>query len=267
MGQEPYVNDRQQMTELGGAALESSRIGRVVMLTIDRPEVRNALNPATLFALADAIDAATADEGIGAAVITGAGGECFSSGMDLRALRSDPKGAGDGFRRFDTLMRSHHRLPIVAAVRGVAMGGGFELMLECDLVVAADDARFGLPEVTRGLVPGGGGTLLPARIPLALALEIGLLGDSFDASRAVALGLVNRVCPSENVASEAVALASRIAENPPETVARIRQLMWTTALEGPAMSRTVADSLPQSPGQAMEAAEGVAQFLAHRDRP
>jgi enoyl-CoA hydratase len=255
-----------QTTDLGGVALESSRVGRVLLLTIDRPEVRNALNPATLFALSDAIDAATADEGTGAAVITGAGGECFSSGMDLRALRSDPKGAGAGFRRFDALMRSHHRLPIVAAVRGMAIGGGFELMLKCDLAVAAEDAKFGLPEVTRGLVPGGGGTLLPARIPLALALEIGLLGDPFDASRAIALGLVNRVCPSENVVSEAVALASRIAENPPETVARIRQLMWTTALEGPAVSRTVADSLPQSAKQAKEAAEGLARFLSHSDR-
>ena len=92
------------------------------------------------------------------------------------------------------------------------------------------------------------------------------MGDLFDASRAVALGLVNRVCLSESVVSEAVALASRVAENPPETVARIRQLMWTTALEGPAVSRTVADSLSQSPEQAREAAEGVARFLSHRDR-
>ena len=140
-----------QTTDLGGAALESSRIGRVLILTIDRPEVRNALNPATLFALADAIDAATADEGIGAAVITGAGEECFSSGMDLRALRSDPKGAGAGFRRFDTLMRSHHRLPIVAAVRGMAIGGGFELMLKCDLAVAAEDAEIRPPRGDQGL--------------------------------------------------------------------------------------------------------------------
>jgi enoyl-CoA hydratase len=241
--------------------LRIDHVDQVVIFTIDRPEVRNALDPATLWALADAIDAATADDDIRAAVLTGAGSMCFSSGMDLRAVRSDAQAAGQAVRRFHESMRSYTRLPIIAAVRGMAVGGGFELMLQCDLVVAADAAVFGLPEVKRGLVPGGGGLQLPGRVPLAAALEMGLLGEFIDGPRAAALGLVNRVCPDETVLDTAVEFASRLAKNPPATVARIRQLMWTTAMEGPLASEAAAAALPRSPEQAAEAAAGVSRFL------
>ena len=251
----------------GAASLRVDRVGRVVVLTIERPEVRNALDPATLWALADAIDAVTNDDDIRAAVLTGSGSICFSAGMDLRAIRSDAPTAGAAVRRFQESMRSYHRVPIVAAVRGMAVGGGFELMLECDLVVAAETAVFGLPEVKRGLVPGGGGLLLPARIPLASALEIGLLGEFIDAPRAVGLGLVNRMCPDAAVLDTAVGVAARLAENPPATLARIRRLMWTTALEGPVASEAAARALPQTAELTAEAAEGVARFMVSKGRP
>jgi enoyl-CoA hydratase len=244
------------------ASLKTAQEGRVVVMTIDRPEVRNALDPPTLIALADGIEDATSDPGIGAAVLTGAGGQCFSSGMDLKAVRSSPEQAGRAVRRFHSSMHPYQRLPVVAAVRGMAIGGGFEIMLMCDLAVASDDAVLGLPEVTRGLVPGGGATLLPARMPLAVALELALTGEPIDAHEARRLGLVNRLAESEDTVQEAIALASIVADQPPATVARINRLMWTTALEGPAASQTAAETLPRTTELQREAAEGIARFLA-----
>ena len=247
---------------MAAASLSITQTGKVLLLVIDRPAVRNALDPPTLVALADAIDEGTADAAIGAAVITGTGAECFSSGMDLRAVRSGGEDVGASVQRFHASMRSPSRLPIVAAVRGMAIGGGFELMLMCDLTVASDDACFGLPEVTIGLVPGGGGTLLPARIPLAAALEIGLLGTPIDASRAFSLGLVNRLSPTGRVVDDALGLAARLADKPPATLAKIRELMWITALEGAAASLAAADAGPPDERRKAEAAEGIARFLA-----
>lgn len=244
------------------ASLRREIVDRVLIMTIDRPQVRNALDPATLVAIAEALDSATSDDGVGAAVLTGAGDRCFSSGMDLRFARSSPQAAAAAVARFHASMDSATRLPVVAAVRGMAIGGGFEMMLLCDLTVASEGARFGLPEVKRGLVPGGGGAFLPARIPLAAALEIGLIGEPIDSSAALAFGLVNRVVPSDCVLEEAVRLASALAHNPPATVARIRQLMWTTAQEGQVAARSVAAALPATPELAREAAEGLAQFLS-----
>ena len=179
--------------------LRSERAGRVLVLTIDRPEVRNALDPATLDAIAAALTDAALDDAIGAVVLTGAGHDSFSSGMDLRALEHDRAEAARASRAFDVVMRDGDRIPIVAAVAGNAIGGGFEIALRCDLVVAADDVVFGLPEVGRGLVPGGGGTLLPSRISLAVALELGLTGEPITVQRAYDLGLVNRVVPRGDV--------------------------------------------------------------------
>jgi enoyl-CoA hydratase len=246
----------------GRGSLKTAQQGRVVIMTIDRPAVRNALDPPTLIALAGAIDDATSDAGVGAVVLTGAGGQCFSSGMDLSALRSSQEEAGVAVRRFHASMDPYKRLPVVAAVRGMAIGGGFEIMLMCDLAVVSNDAVLGLPEVKRGLVPGGGATLLPARIPLAAALELGLTGEPIDAREARRLGLVNRLSQPENTVQDAIALASIIADQPPATVARISHLMWRTALEGPAASRTAAETLPRTPELQREAAEGIARFLA-----
>ena len=125
---------------------------RVRILTINRPRVRNALDPATLTILSDAIEAASDDDSIGALVLEGAGDACFCAGMDLRSVRTGDASVGEVVGRFHRALRSPVRVPIVAAVRGLAVGGGFELMTSCDLAVAAEDARFALPEVTRGLV-------------------------------------------------------------------------------------------------------------------
>jgi enoyl-CoA hydratase len=244
--------------------LRRQRFGRVEVLTIDRPEVRNALDPDTLHALADAIDELTADESVGAAVLTGAGTVCFTAGMDLRSVRDRSREeVSAAVRRFQGAMRSGQRLPLVAAVVGMAVGGGFEIMMLCDLVVASAGARLALPEVRRGLVPGGGGLLLPTRVPLQIALEIALLGQDITAERAYELGLVNRVRPMDEVLFEAVAMAELLAAQPPATLARIRELMWLTALEGPAAA-TAAAAEPPSARQAAETAAGIQAFTDKR---
>src|SRR5437667_8374383 len=124
-------------------------------------------------------------------------------------------------------------MPVMAAVSGPAVAGGFELALSCALIVAADHARFGLAEVKRGLFAAGGGTTLSARIPLAIALEIGLTGDAIDAARAQALGLVNRVVPAGQVVDAAVELASKIAANGPLAVEVTKRLLREAALVDP----------------------------------
>jgi enoyl-CoA hydratase/carnithine racemase len=137
------------------AGLRVDRRARVAVFVVDRQEARNALDPGTLQALADAVADASADPGVGAAVLTGAGSACFSAGLDLRSVQAGGAEVRGAVRRFHETMHSPDRMPIVAAVRGMAVGGGFELMLTCDLAVAARESRFALPEVRRGLVPGG----------------------------------------------------------------------------------------------------------------
>jgi enoyl-CoA hydratase len=244
--------------------LQHERDGRVLVLTIDRPEVRNALDPATLDAIAAALTDAALDAAIGAVVLTGAGYESFSSGMDLGALEHDRAEAARASRAFDAVMRDGDRIPIVAAVAGNAIGGGFEIALRCDLVVAADDVVFGLPEVARGLVPGGGGTLLPSRVSLAVALELGLTGEPITVQRAYSLGLVNRVVPRADVLSSAIALASRIAANAPGAVAATRRLMWVTATDGAGAGLTALREQPPSATRDREAVEGLAAFFEKR---
>jgi enoyl-CoA hydratase/carnithine racemase len=154
--------------------------------------------------------------------------------------------------------------PLVAAVNGAAVGGGFELVLACDLVVAAEPARFGLPEVRRGLVAGGGGTLLGTRIPLALALEVGLSGQLMDSARALAYGLVNRIVPAADLLETALSLATAIADNAPLAVQTTKLLMrravagdpegaWGSTLE---LSRVFGSD---------DALEGAMAFVEKRD--
>src|SRR6266511_2818544 len=213
------------------SVLERRREGAVEILTLNRPERRNALSSTLIQAIADTFANLADDDAVRAIVLTGAGDRAFCAGMDLKdfAERSsdeaEPEPGPD-----DEAVPGRHQLipwdypkPIVAALNGATVAGGFELMMCCDLVVAADHVVFGLAEVKRGLMPGGGGTLLATRIPMALALEITLTGDTFDAPRALEIGLVNRVVPAGRVLEEALALANRIAENGPLAVSAVKQ--------------------------------------------
>jgi enoyl-CoA hydratase len=236
---------------------------RVLVVTIDRPEVRNAYDPPTLRAMADAFGAAKDDPGIGAAVLTATGDRSFCSGFDLNVLGSGADVA-ESIARFDEVIHDLERIPIVAAVAGDAIGGGFEIMTKCDLAVAADDITVGLPEVTRGLVPGGGGTLLPSRIPMAIALELALVGEPSTVQRAYDLGLVNRVVPRADVLHVAVDLAARIAANAPYAVRDTRRLLWTCFLEGAAAAGMATRTGVGGPERQRERDEGLASFREKR---
>ena len=195
-------------------------IGNVLVATLNRPEARNALNPELIDDLSDVLREADADPAVRVIVLTGAG-TVFCAGMDLKAFA---KGGG----KFDGLVwffREGITTPVIAALNGSALAGGFELALACDLVVAAEDAKLGIAEVKRGLFAAGGGTTLADRVPLAVALEMGLTGDLVTAADAKQFGLVNRAVPAGEVRETALTLAGRIAENGPLGVAMTKRLM------------------------------------------
>ena len=202
--------------------------GLVRIVTIDRPERRNALDPETFVALGRAFEAAEADDGVRVVVLTGAGDRAFCAGMDLKAFAS---GTGNAFGApsgpgTEVFVERCYPKPIVAAVNGAAVGGGLGIMLACDLAVAAEHATFGLPEVKRGLVGAGSGSRAALRLPPAVALELILTGEPMDAARALHFGLVNRVVPAADVLPTALGLAAVIAANGPLAVRVSKEIVF-----------------------------------------
>lgn len=196
-----------------------------VVVTIDRPERANALDGATVGAIGTAFAAAETDDTVRVVLLTGAGDRVFCAGMDLKA-RDDQRRLPPGSPGLEVLTSRCYPKPVIAAVNGSAMGGGFELALAADLVVAAEHATFGVPEVQRGLVGAGCSTRLAARLPPAVAYEMTLTGDPVTATRALELGLVNEVVPGNQLLERALALARRIARNAPLAVRVTKQLVW-----------------------------------------
>jgi crotonobetainyl-CoA hydratase len=204
---------------------------RVGLITLNRPEQLNAVNGALSTAVGNALEAAASDPQVRVVVITG-NGRAFCAGADLKALSSGGSLSADGHDEwgFAGLVQHWIDKPTIAAVNGFAMGGGTELALACDLVVASIEATFGLPEVRRGLIAAAGGVLrLQRQIPLKRALELGLTGQPIDAVTAEAWGLVNRVVEPAHVLTEALALAGVIAENAPLAVRHTKKLIHRTA--------------------------------------
>ncbi len=193
--------------------LVSEQRGHVLVLRLNRPEVRNALNAELIGALGTAFGEAEADPSTRAVVLSGTGDRAFCAGMDLRdfARGVTTSTRPEDMATFARFTRWELSVPVVGAATAAAVAGGFELLLGCDVVVASEKAVFGLPEVKRGLFAAGGCVFLGARIPLAVALELALTGDTIDAHRAYALGLVDEVVPAGEVVAAAVALAERIA--------------------------------------------------------
>ena len=198
--------------------------GRVLVISIDRPEARNAINQEVATGVAAALDRLEGDPQLAVGVLTGRGGT-FSAGMDLKGfLRGESPVVSD--RGLAGLTEAPPRTPLIAAVEGWAVAGGFEIVLACDLVVAASDAQFGLPEVKRSLVAAGGGLLrLPRRIPYNVAMELVLTGETFSAQRAHELGLVNSLTEPGQALGAAIELAERVAANGPLALMASKEIL------------------------------------------
>ncbi len=209
------------------------RRGRVEVVTLNRPRSLNALSPALVEELGDALEAADRDPGVGAAVLTG-GPRVFAAGADITDMAE--QSPVDQLTRDQTgrwLRISNFTKPLLAAVNGYALGGGCELALMCDLIVAGDSARFGQPEINLGIIPGAGGTQRwPRTAGKYVAMEVNLLGTQIPAQRAYQLGIVNRVVPAEVTVEVAVQLAERAARQAP-IAARLAKEAVNRALETP----------------------------------
>jgi enoyl-CoA hydratase len=236
----------------------------VLVVTINRPEARNAINTETAVAIGEAMERLDDDRSLVAGVITGAGGT-FCAGMDLKAFLAGERPSIPG-RGFAGIVEQPPVKPIVAALEGYAIAGGFEIALACDMLVAAEDAKFGLPEVKRGLVAAGGGLLrLPQRVPYHLAMEWSLTGELIPAQRGYEVGLVNRITPKGGALDEALRMAKAIAANGPLAVAASKRIL-VEAPEWPAAERFDRQREINEPVRSSEdAREGATAFAERRD--
>jgi enoyl-CoA hydratase len=209
------------------AVLTETR-GRVLVITINRPDQRNAVNRAVAEGMAGALDTLDGQADLSVGVITGAG-KGFCAGMDLKAfVAGEVPYAGD--RGFAGITQRSAEKPLVAAVEGFALAGGLEVALACDLIVAARGARLGIPEVKRSLVAAAGALLrLPKSLPRTMAMELALTGEPISAERAYELGLVNRLTDPGDALSGALELAETIAANGPLALAAIKRIMVEAA--------------------------------------
>lgn len=211
------------MSDPSNEAVLVERRDNVLLVTINRPQARNAVNAAVHVGIGEALEQAEADPNVRVIVLTGAGDKAFCAGADLVALSrgeaiapADPVQRAWGFAGF---VQHSVSKPLIAAVNGFALGGGTELALASDIVIAADTAQFGLPEVKRGILAAAGGAFrLVQQLPTKIAMEYLLTGEPFSAERAAELGLVNKVVPAEQLLNEAFAWAARIAVNAPLSV-------------------------------------------------
>jgi crotonobetainyl-CoA hydratase len=207
----------------GDEAVLVERRGNVLLVTINRPQARNAVNAAVHVGIGEALERAEADPDVRVIILTGAGDKAFCAGADLVALsRGEPIAPTDPVQRawgFAGFVEHPVSKPVIAAVNGFALGGGTELALASDMVIAAETAQFGLPEVKRGILAAAGGAFrLVQQLPAKIAMEYLLTGEPFSAERAAELGLVNKVVPAERLLDEAFALAARVAVNAPLSV-------------------------------------------------
>jgi enoyl-CoA hydratase len=234
----------------------------ILIITLNRPEAKNAANKALSEGVAIALDRLDSEDDLRVGIITGAGGT-FCSGMDLKGFLMGELPFVSG-RGFAGLTEAPPKKPLIAAVDGYALAGGFEIMLSCDLVVANKDAKFGIPEAKRGLAAAAGGLVrLPRQIPPRLAMELALTGDFITAGRAYEMGLINSVTEGDAL-DGALELAARITANGPLAVARSKQVIvesreWSEAEMWQKQSETLGNLFMTE-----DAREGAAAFAQKR---
>jgi enoyl-CoA hydratase len=252
------------MNDQDTSVVLSERRGNVLLITLNRPEVRNAVNAALAAGVAGALEELDGDDELSVGVLTGAGG-FFCAGMDLGAfVKGESPYFGD--RGFAGIARRAARKPLIAAIEGFAVAGGMEIALACDLIVAARGAKMGIPEAKRSLVAAGGALLhLPRRMPYHVVMELALTGDPLLAERFHELGLVNRLAEPGSAVEDALALAAQLANNGPLALAASKRILqeqfdWSSenmwdkqgAIAGPVMASD-------------DAKEGASAFKQKRD--
>ena len=235
----------------------------IMTVTLNRPQAKNAANRAVAEGIAAAMDELDSNDDIRVAIITGAGGS-FCAGMDLKAFVSGELPMVEG-RGFAGLTEAPPKKPLIAAVEGFALAGGLELMISCDLVVAADNAKFGIPEVKRGLAAAAGGLIrLPKQVPARVAMEMALTGDFIDTTRAESIGLVNRVVPAGTALDAAKELAATICANGPLAVQVSKQVMVDSAEWSSEEMWQKQQQLTQPVLSSQDAIEGATAFAEKR---
>ena len=240
--------------------------GGIARVTLNRPEVRNAINGPVASALGRAVRDIEADPEIRVAILTGAGHKAFCAGADLGEIARGNEAtlwtAEGGFAGFVDAVRSK---VWIAAVKGFALAGGLELLLACDLAVASEDAVFALPEVKRGLIAGAGGLYrLPKAIPRAVAIEMIVTGDPVGAARARDLGLINRVVPAQRVDDEALGLARIVAANAPQAVRESLKIARIAGERAEAELRRLSDAALAEIKASQDIREGAQAFMEKR---
>ncbi|TMV05689.1 crotonase/enoyl-CoA hydratase family protein [Ruegeria sediminis] len=212
------------MTDEATQKVLVTREGAVLVVTINRPESRNAIDRETSLALAEAMDQLDSDPALSLAILTGAG-DHFCAGMDLKAFVAGERVELPG-RGLAGMTQSPPAKPLIAAVEGYALAGGFEIALACDLIVASETAQFGLPEAKRGLIAGSGGLVrLPERVPRQIAMECALTGRMIPAAEAERWGLINRLSAPGAALDTAKSLAAEIAKNAPMSLAASKEIV------------------------------------------
>ncbi|WP_342069615.1 crotonase/enoyl-CoA hydratase family protein [Yoonia algicola] len=237
----------------------------IATVTLNRPDQRNAINPEVCDAIRAAFDRVEADPDVRVAILTGAGA-LFCAGMDLKAFAG---GAGDtilfGEYGFGGFVKRPRIKPVIAAVEGAALAGGFEMMLACDLAVAGASAQFALPEVRIGLIPGAGGAVrLPVSIPRVRANEILLTGQAFSAQEAADWGVINRVTADGSALQTAHSIAAQIAANAPLAVRHTLAIANQALAQNDAAHWPANDKIIHEIGQTADAAEGARAFIEKR---